>query len=49
LDDLRIIFVKISEIIDNVDVLENVEENKRKEIAQGIIDVYVPIIDLLSI
>jgi (p)ppGpp synthase/HD superfamily hydrolase len=48
--DIRIILIKIASRIDNVvTVLDWMDDSKKKRIAKETLDIYVPIIYLLSI
>ena len=47
LNDLRVVFIKIAEILTNLDSFHNLEEKKRIIISKEIIDIYVPVVELL--
>lgn len=46
--DLRVVFIKLADILDNLTTLEYLEEAKRKEVASETLDIFAPLAERLG-
>ncbi|MBI4036893.1 bifunctional (p)ppGpp synthetase/guanosine-3',5'-bis(diphosphate) 3'-pyrophosphohydrolase, partial [Candidatus Daviesbacteria bacterium] len=46
--DLRVVLIKLADILDNLTTLQYVDEEKRKEVAQKALDIFAPLAERLG-